>query len=487
MAALALRPPAPLMIRLGNGQLVPASGTLAQQAPAPIAAAMADGATSADAANIAAALPTDNVVQLNAGAGGAARAPALDMTPPQAQAAADPTAGAPDIGKLLQSIAAGAAEPPSAAPPAAAKPGLYDHLKDFFLGGSSTPAPAPTAAAAPAATGALPAAEPGFFDKLQANPLALALLTGGLSTMSAASRPGATPLGALGEGALGGVNAVFTQAAARHQAAADDAKAASEAALRDAQTGVARAQGAAIPLTAAADVRHTDADTALASANAAAVPGKTASDISLQHAQAASAAASAAESYARAAAIPLQTARGRWSPPSPGTGTDPKTGAAVNGSYTTNLDTGDVVFHPGVVLTGKAGGGSTSATQYKHDAWLAAHPGDEQGALDYAGGHRTMTSADANRSAYNIATQELRGMAIPPANTSEWLDKRAKEISGKLTAPAPAPQPPPKPVTAAGGALAGLPAPKDRVVGKTTFTGRDGRKFVWSANGWLPQ
>lgn len=462
MAALAIQQQ-PMLIRLPNGQLVPSNGALAPTGNTPIAAALPQDGSGAPAiaaaadgavAPAAGAIPS-NVVPMAAGRGGVAPSPAAVPQLPQAPQPADPTAGV-DIGALMQTIAAGspaAASPPAAAAPAAASSGMFDHLKSFFLGSSTPPAPG----------GAAPAAEPpGLFDRLQSDPLAMAMFTGGLSTMSAASRPGATVGGALGEGLLGGVNSVVTQREAARRAAADAAKAADEHALNAANVGHLNAETGAIPMKAADEHANSLATAGHLNAETAAIPVTTHNDT------------------IRANADAERASLGRWSPPSPGVGKDPATGKDVNGSYVTNLQTGESVFHPGVVLTGKPGGPAITATQYKHDAWLAVHPGDEQGALDYAGGHRAMTAADASKSAYNIATQELRGMAIPPKDTSAWLDKRAADIAGHLGGPAPKPAAPPKPT----GALP-LPPAQARVPGKTKFTGPDGRTFTWSTAGWV--
>lgn len=326
----------------------------------------------------------------------------------------------------------------------------------------------------------------------------MALLTGGLSTMSAASRPGATIGGSLGEGGLAGIQTVFQQKAAQRQAQIDAQKAASEQALQAAQANsqnanaaVGNAQAAAIPLTTAADVKRTGAETDQANATtlltkgeAAVLPAKAAAEVNLQRAQGAQAAA-------QAAAIPEEAARNRWSLPSPGMGVDPATNKQVPGSYVTDRDTGTQVFHPGVVITGKPGGGGQGGgvSQWRYNAYLAIHPNDTVGALDYSAGHKSMTPGDADKSAYNLATQELRATAIPPPDTSAWIDKRAADIKTKLLSAAPPPAPAP-PASAPAGAIP-MPPANARTPGQT-IQGIDKRTgmpatLVWSGHGWVQQ
>jgi hypothetical protein len=128
-----------------------------------------------------------------------------------------------------------------------------------------------------AATPAIPQEQPGYFDRLKANPVALALLTGGLGTMAAASRPGATALGSIGEGALGGINTVFGQQAASREAALKEASEerqqaneASEAALRIKQGTYYDTHGAALGENAATNQTYRGALANSSASNAAA-------------------------------------------------------------------------------------------------------------------------------------------------------------------------------------------------------------------------
>lgn len=107
-----------------------------------------------------------------------------------------------------------------------------------------------------------------------------------------------------------------------------------------------------------------------------------------------------------------------------GQGKDPVTGEIVPGTYQFSGIKGEAPrFYPGVVQTGKPGGGKTTATEFKYNTWLAVHPGDHQGALDYVAGHKQMAPQDIAKAAATLAQREL-GSNADPAD----LDARAKAI-----------------------------------------------------------
>ncbi len=217
-----------------------------------------------------------------------------------------------------------------------------------------------------------------WLDRLKANGARLALLTGGLATMANASRPGATPLGSVGQGALEGINTAYGQRAAQKQEDLAAAEEASKAKLRDAQGALYDVKGnAAVTTAAAADKRG---EAALARSKAA----QTAAD----------AAASRAATYA---ANPFSK------------------------------------------------GSKTSVFQQKQAAWLEAHPNDAEGALAYANGEKQLTPGQTLQSAYALAGKELAGLIDQPADPEEWVNNRASEIQqnileqNKRRAAAPAP------------------------------------------------
>jgi hypothetical protein len=99
------------------------------------------------------------------------------------------------------------------------------------------------------------------------------------------------------------------------------------------------------------------------------------------------------------------------------------------------------------------------AFQVKQAAWLAAHPGDTQGALDYAGGHRAMTEADITKSALTLAHSEANAnltLKFDQKKYQEFVQQRATEIATQLRQVQQAAAAPPAPGPAA---PAGAPAP----------------------------
>ena len=85
-------------------------------------------------------------------------------------------------------------------------------------------------------------------------------------------------------------------------------------------------------------------------------------------------------------------------------------------------------------ISAKASVRGPSVTEWKYNAWLAAHPEDadtnegKQRALDFAGGKRQMSDAEMNKSAYSMAQKEVKDMAIPPPNPQLYTEQRAKQI-----------------------------------------------------------
>jgi hypothetical protein len=98
-----------------------------------------------------------------------------------------------------------------------------------------------------------------------------------------------------------------------------------------------------------------------------------------------------------------------------------------------------------------AGGGRASVFQQKKDAYLAVNPGDEQGALDYASGRRTLSGREARLAAERMAS------TMRDSRTNQPLDaagrrRAADEIYARITEgqadhsgatppPSPAPRP----------------------------------------------
>lgn len=128
-------------------------------------------------------------------------------------------------------------------------------------------------------------------------------------------------------------------------------------------------------------------------------------------------------------------------------GTDPDTGKPI---YHNSL-TGQTTVGPGKIgaKPGTAGSAGSVYAQ-KQQAWLDVHPGDTQGALDYAAGRgKTMSAPEMVQSANAQATREYQaiyGSGItppPPEGPAEWIQNKATEDLGALqaanSAPAAAP------------------------------------------------
>jgi hypothetical protein len=136
------------------------------------------------------------------------------------------------------------------------------------------------------------------------------------------------------------------------------------------------------------------------------------------------------------------------------------------------------------------GSGRTSVFQQKQTAWLAVHPGDNEGALAYASGRRQMSEAEMAKSALSMANAEIKNNQMlrykNQAEQAAAIQKRAAEIAQMLrTGFAPQPTAPTAPATPAGSGAQLLPAPRDpaqRVLNQV-YLAPDGRNVKWLGNG----
>ncbi len=108
--------------------------------------------------------------------------------------------------------------------------------------------------------------------------------------------------------------------------------------------------------------------------------------------------------------------------------------------------------HP---LSAKPGSGDhDSRFNEMHDAWIAAHPGDEAGALRYAGGTGgTLTPVQIQQSAAAQAARDLQAASAsgnPPTDANTYLAQQTQLHVGELTSAA---------ASAASPGGAGAPAP----------------------------
>jgi hypothetical protein len=333
-----------------NGALIPRRGAINASAAPAIAAALLNNSgerTLARAINAAGAsgavspsgaLPGDNVVALNTHRFHPRQPGSILRMPTPVPKPQDDNGAA--LGALVAGIAKKAGviggAPTGAIPDVTVTPavndpsqqgGMFDKLMNFFHGDkASTQAAnaAPPLATSDVPGAAAPSAQPAdatqddYFTRLQKNPLALALVTGGLSMLGRSSAPG-TFGDALSNGALTGINAVYDQRVAQQNAELAAIKAKAEADKDAAQGNLYTAQAGAIPDETTAKGKTADAALANAKANAA-----------------------------RAAA-------GRYSTLLPGSGIDPATGQTVNGVLQANLQGGAPQFYPGFTVTGGPG------------------------------------------------------------------------------------------------------------------------------------
>lgn len=81
----------------------------------------------------------------------------------------------------------------------------------------------------------------------------------------------------------------------------------------------------------------------------------------------------------------------------------------------------------------------TSLFMYKQQAWLTTHPGDAQGALDYAQGKRTLSPQEVQKYAITQASRELYDTTLsdpgfqPEGGPEAWINKKAAEIAAQIT------------------------------------------------------
>lgn len=125
-----------------------------------------------------------------------------------------------------------------------------------------------------------------------------------------------------------------------------------------------------------------------------------------------------------------------------------------SGGVIFNTRTGEATTTPiQVAPRGSASGANRTALwQTRRDAWLAVHPGDNDGALRYAAGHRdnTLTPQRAQQAALQMAQRDAQAdPGLSGDARSRYIQTRAAEYYQMLQqpgqAPPPAPTPPPRP------------------------------------------
>lgn len=119
-------------------------------------------------------------------------------------------------------------------------------------------------------------------------------------------------------------------------------------------------------------------------------------------------------------------------------GVDQRTGKPIYHNSTTGQDTiGDTPIGPKPTA-------GVATMMYKQQAWLQIHPGDNQGALDYANGKKNLSPAQMMQSATDLANKRLSdevlaGATIP--DPDQWVKQETANIYKQLSAAtSPAPQ-----------------------------------------------
>jgi hypothetical protein len=123
---------------------------------------------------------------------------------------------------------------------------------------------------------------------------------------------------------------------------------------------------------------------------------------------------------------------------------------------------------------------STSNFLAKQQAWLAVHPNDDSGALEFANGKRNMDPAQMRLGAQNAASRELANLALTPegmniADPQTWVKNRTEEIYNSMqSAQAPAPAASPAPSQLPARAMQAVKAANGKPV---RFN--NGHSYVW--------
>lgn len=122
---------------------------------------------------------------------------------------------------------------------------------------------------------------------------------------------------------------------------------------------------------------------------------------------------------------------------------------------------------------GKNGTGRKSVYEQKREAWLAANPGDEKGALEYASGRRKLAPAEEERIASGIAKNEASQSMTPLG--PDAVRKRTQEILAGWRKEAAAPSP----AAATTAQASPRSYPYEAAMGDKPIYSQDGKKWVY--------
>lgn len=140
-----------------------------------------------------------------------------------------------------------------------------------------------------------------------------------------------------------------------------------------------------------------------------------------------------------------EASRGYFEPSAPVLGADgkpkldPASGAPLY-TWTNRYDPRQTRQGPYDPTTGGGRGGKgESASQWKYNAWLAAHEGDTQGALDFVAGHKQMGEGDVAKAAHAMAQGDYKtlfgdGSRPAPKDAEGWLAERRTQYEQQLRA-----------------------------------------------------
>jgi hypothetical protein len=270
------------------------------------------------------------------GPGGPARAPSIDINATNKNgptldqpAVRDTSKGWSQLGASLGALSDSAVTPVQPQIQSQAQPPKLEGAL-----GEQLPSTTPPATNNSTSKGPGPGPDSGdFLTRLMSNKPAMALITGGLSMMQAASQPGATLLGSLGYGGEGALNFLGGQEAAK-QAEADKAQTRADK-LQEAQDRRDYLKEMMDERRDAAKQTSTDRQAAIA-----------------ERAQATKDSLAERDALARLAAS-NKTPPEQYGSMVPGTGVDPSSGKQVPGVYVLDKRTGQPTFQPGITLTGR--------------------------------------------------------------------------------------------------------------------------------------
>lgn len=137
--------------------------------------------------------------------------------------------------------------------------------------------------------------------------------------------------------------------------------------------------------------------------------------------------------------LDIQEQQGRYTYMN-GTRLNPDTNQPESGMWKIEGKSGSREFIPDTSVSRPTGaGGAQSASQWKYNTWLAVHPGDNGGALDFVAGHKQMGPQDFVKFGLQQAQKELGSGAQPDA-----IDARAGVIADSLKSGKAPPPPPPE-------------------------------------------